>query len=77
MQIGLYVDEDAMARALVQGLRARGVDVLTVLEAGLVGVGDKEQLEYSISTGRVLYTFNVAHFCQLHKDFIADARTRA
>jgi hypothetical protein len=30
MQIRLYVDGDAMARALVRGLRARGVDVTTV-----------------------------------------------
>jgi hypothetical protein len=33
MQIRLYVDEDAMARALVSGLRARGVDVITVLDS--------------------------------------------
>jgi len=28
MQIRLYVDEDAMARALVRGLRAHGIDVI-------------------------------------------------
>jgi hypothetical protein len=32
MQIRLYIDEDAMASALVQGLRARGVDVYSVGE---------------------------------------------
>ena len=32
MSLRLYVDEDAMARALVQGLRARGVDVVTVAD---------------------------------------------
>jgi len=47
------------------------------LEAGLVGLNDKEQLEYSISTGRCLYTFNVAHFCHLHREFIATGRTHA
>ncbi len=30
MQIRLYIDEDAMFRALIQGLRARDVDVSTV-----------------------------------------------
>ena len=29
MRIRWYIDEDAMARALVTGLRARNVDVLT------------------------------------------------
>jgi hypothetical protein len=77
MEIRLYVDEDAMARALLQCLRARGVDVLTVLEAGLVGADDKQQLEYSVSSGRTLYTFNVADFCHLHKEFIAAGRTHA
>jgi uncharacterized ferritin-like protein (DUF455 family) len=63
MQIRLYVDEDAMARALVRGLRARGVDVTTVLDAGMSEQDDKAQLEYATEHGHVLYTFNVGHFC--------------
>jgi hypothetical protein len=35
VKLSLYLDEDAIARALVAGLRARGVDVQTVVEAGL------------------------------------------
>jgi hypothetical protein len=31
MHIRLYVDEDAMARALVKGLRARGIEITTVV----------------------------------------------
>jgi hypothetical protein len=38
MQSRLYIDEDAMARALVNGLRARGVDVETVTDVGLPGM---------------------------------------
>ena len=45
MQIRLYVDEDAMARAVVSGLRARGVDVTTVLEEGMSEKDDIDQLE--------------------------------
>jgi hypothetical protein len=37
MVIRLYVDEGAMARGLVSRLRARDVDVTTVLDAGNVG----------------------------------------
>ncbi len=44
MQIRLYVDEDAMARALVRGLRARGVDLTTVLDEGMSEQDDMAQL---------------------------------
>ncbi len=65
----MYVDEDAMARSLVQGLRARGLNVMTVLDAGMSGQNDIAQLESATKQGRVLYTFNVRHFCQLHSEY--------
>jgi hypothetical protein len=74
MQIRLYVDEDAMARALVSGLRARGVDVTTVLDAGMSEQEDMAQLEYATQHGRVLYTFNVGHFCHLHAQYMAQGK---
>lgn len=77
MQICLYVDEDAMARAVVNGLRARGVDVKTVLDEGMSEEDDDAQLEYATQLGRVLYTFNVGHFCQLHKEYIAQGKGHA
>ena len=77
MQIRLYVDEDAMARALVSGLRARGVDVTTVLDAGMSEQNDRAQLEYAIQYGRVLYTFNVGDFCHLHAQYMAQDKNHA
>ena len=77
MQIRLYVDEDAMARALVRGLRARGVDVVTVLDVGMSEQNDIAQLEYATQDGRVLYTFNVGHFCQLHAQYMAQDKSHA
>ena len=77
MQIRLYVDEDAMARALVSGLRARGVDVTTVLEGGMSEKNDREQLEYATQQGRAIYTFNVGHFCQLHTEYLAQGKSHA
>jgi hypothetical protein len=74
MQISLYVDEDAMARALVRGLQARGVDVTTVLDAGMSERDDMAQLEHAIQQGRVLYTFNVGHFCYLHAQYMAQGK---
>ena len=58
-----------MARSLVSGLRARGADVQTVVEAGLRGKDDATQLQWAASNKRALYTFNVAHFCKLHGEY--------
>ncbi len=51
MRIRLFVDEDAMAQALVTGLRARGIDVLTVGEEARAKLEDDEQLEFATSQG--------------------------
>ena len=77
MQIHLYVDEDAMARALVSGLRARGVDVATVLEEGMSEKDDIDQLEHATQKGRAIYTFNVGHFYQLHTEYVAQSKSHA
>lgn len=77
MQIRLYVDEDAMARGLVSGLRARGIDVLTVSEAGKSEEDDITQLGHATEQMRSLYTFNVGHFCKLHSEFMAQGKEHA
>ncbi len=41
MTIRLYIDEDAMDKDLVQALRARGVDVMTALDAGMIERSDE------------------------------------
>lgn len=66
MQVRLFVDEDAMADALMTGLRARGVNLLTASEAGTRKLEDEEQLASSAAQGRVLYTFNISDFYRLH-----------
>ncbi len=45
-----------MPRAVARGLRFRGVDVLTVPEAGLLGVEDEEHLEFARNVSRVIFT---------------------
>ena len=66
MKLSLYLDEDTIARALIPGLRARGADVQTVVEAGLRGKEDCTHLEWAATHKRTLYTFNVSDFCKLH-----------
>jgi hypothetical protein len=66
LKIRLYLDEDSMDKALVAGLRARGVDVLTTREARMTERPDDAHLAFATSQGRVLYSFNVGDYCRLH-----------
>lgn len=77
MDIRLYIDEDAMAQALIRGLRARGADVLTAFEADMTGHDDAAQLAFAISQGRTLYSFNVSDFCRLHAEYMEQSNHHA
>ena len=63
-RIRLYTDEH-VAKAVVRGLRQRGVDVLTVTEAGLLGASDEEHLTRARAEGRVVFTQD-EDFLRLH-----------
>lgn len=65
MAISLYLDENIQL-ALAEGLRARGVDVLTTQEAGNIGLNDEEQLIFSSKYNRVLISFNKRDFAKIH-----------
>lgn len=54
-KIKFYADEH-VPRAVVRGLRERGMDVLTVSDAGLLSASDEEHLQFAHSEGRVLVT---------------------
>lgn len=56
-QISFYLDEH-IHRAVADGLRHRGVNVLTVQEAGKTGVSDHEQLGFAMSQQRVMATMD-------------------
>ena len=49
----------------MQGLRQRGVDVLTVVEAGMLGASDEEHLKRALNEGRVIFTQD-DDFLRLH-----------
>ena len=70
MKIKLFIDEDMMSRSLLKGLRARGIDVLSVLDEQRVSLDDASQLEYSTQCGRVLCTSNIRDFYQLHIEYL-------
>ena len=73
-RVGLYVDEDASELAVIRGLRARGVDLLTTLEAGRLGASDSAQLDFATEQNRSIYTFNVNDFSRLHREYLKCGR---
>jgi len=52
-----YLDEH-VAEAVATGLRNRGIDVLTLSEAGTLGAGDREHFSYAYEEDRVLVTYD-------------------
>jgi len=73
----LYIDEDSGDRDLVRALRARGVDVLTAQEVGMIERTDAEHLQFAAEQNRVLYSFNRGDFLRLHSLCLAEGRTHA
>ena len=53
--IRFYTDEH-VSKAVIRGLRQRGVDVLAVPEAGMMAASDQEHLDYARDRGRVIFT---------------------
>lgn len=66
-----------MSRALVQALQARGVDVQSALDVGLIRIPDLQHLEHAATEGRVLYSANVGDFHRLHTEFLEAGRSHA
>ena len=62
--IKFYTDEH-VARSVAAGLRRRGLDVLTVPEAGTFGASDLEHLKLAASLGRAIFTQD-DDFLRLH-----------
>ena len=77
MTLRLYLDEDSMDQDLVRALRARGVDIVTALEAGMIERADEDHLNWATSQDRVVYSFNVGDFYHLHTSFLAQGRPHA
>lgn len=54
-RVRFYVDEH-VSRAVVRGLRQRGIDVLTVAEADRLGAADEEHLAFAFQEGRTVFS---------------------
>jgi len=62
--VGYYTDEH-VARAIVRGLRQRGVRVLTASEADMLGASDVEHLKLATARELVVFTQD-DDFLRLH-----------
>lgn len=74
MKIRLYFDEDAMDADLIHALRIRGVDVTSALEQKMIRRSDAEHLEFATLQRRVLYSFNVGDFQNLHSEYLIQGK---
>ena len=77
MKLSLYLDEDLRSLGLYLALQNCGVDVVTALEAGLMGQDDERQLNWATEQGRVLCSFNRGDFFRLHTAYLSQGRTHA
>lgn len=67
--IKLYMDEN-ISKPISEGLRRRGLDVLTAQEAGMLGSSDEAQLNFATREGRVIFTHD-SDFLRLHASGVA------
>jgi predicted nuclease of predicted toxin-antitoxin system len=70
-RIKFYTDEH-VPRAVTEGLRRRGVDVVTVQDAGTQGAEDARHLDFAAREGRVVLTQD-ADFLRLHAAGVSHA----
>lgn len=75
-QIRFFTDEDVYGGTTV-ALRKAGFDAVSTAEAGRLGESDESQLGWARDEGRVLVTFNVAHFASLHVSWMRQGRHHA
>ena len=67
MALTYYLDEQVQ-KAIVRGLRLRGIDVMTAQEDGHDATPDIEVLDRATALGRVVFTQD--------RDFLVEARNR-
>jgi hypothetical protein len=63
-KIKFHLDEN-ITLAIGNGLRRRGIDVTTTPEEGMIGQSDEQQLAFSLSQERVIFTQDT-DFLRLH-----------
>jgi len=71
--IRLYLDED-VHKKVATALRLKGYDTISAHEIQKQSLSDEQQLEYAVSEGRAIFTFNAGDFDRLHKKRLYDGQ---
>lgn len=74
--IRFLTDEDVYG-GIAPALRGAGFDAVSTPEVGRLNESDESQLLWSTQEGRVLVSFNVAHFAELHSHWLQAGRHHA
>ena len=72
----IYTDED-VSKLVATLLRARGFDVTTTSEQGMLTQSDSKQLAYAASIERCLLTHNRVDFERLHLEYMTAGRSHS
>lgn len=75
MRLSLYLDEDTQTKALVQGLRTNGVDVVVAWKVGMRQRDDEAQLALATSQSRVLYGCNIKDYFRIHTEWLMEGKS--
>ena len=75
-QIRFFTDEDVFGAGAV-AMRKAGFDAISTPDVGRVGRSDESQLQWTSDAGRVLVTFNVAHFAKLNAEWLQQSKRHA
>jgi len=69
----LYLDED-VHKKVATALRLKGYDVVSAHDVQKQSLSDYQQLEYAVSEGRAIVTFNAGDFDRIHKEYIKSGK---
>ena len=70
----LYLDQDVPVQ-LAGMLRAKGFDVVTTLEADMLGAQDSDQLDFAVGNERAIITLNREDFEALHEEWLEQGKS--
>jgi hypothetical protein len=74
--VRFFTDEDVYAD-VAPALRRAGIDAVSTREAERLAETDEVQLQWSATAGRVIVSFNVGHFAELHWRWLSEGRHHA
>ena len=67
-KVKIYLDEDVRP-IIADILKERGYEVISTIEAKMMGKTDVEQIEFAVKNEMAILTHNIKDFVQLHKRY--------